>query len=166
MKNLQSFISFFTFAYYFYLSLTKMLKPIKEVSFLKQLLAGEIVAQKSNARFPVLVLFENAQGENLPIKEEELLGKIMNGINIHLDSIKVLNIAYSFPYQSIAELPANAIISFGIQRKITQFPAYEPKYIWQNRGGYEFLFADSLQDISNSPELKLALWKAVKDKKF
>ncbi len=143
-----------------------MLKPIKDVSFLKQLLGGEIIAQKSDARFPLLVLFENGLGENLPIKEEELLGKIMNGINIHVDSIKVLNIAYTFPYQTITELPAYIVISFGIERKLTQFPAYEPKYIWQNRGGYEFLFADSLEIISNSAELKSALWKALKDKKI
>lgn len=141
-----------------------MLKPIKDITFLKQLLEGEIVAPKSNIRFPILILFENAKGENLPPKDEELLGRIMKGIHYDLDSLKVLNIAYTFPYQSIAELPSNIIISFGIQRKLPQFPAYEPKYIWQNRAEYEFLFADSLANISVSSELKTSLWKAIKPK--
>lgn len=143
-----------------------MLKPIKDIDFLKQLLQGEVVAQKSYIRFPLLILFENGQGENLPPKEEELLEKIMNGIGLNIDVIKVLNIAYTFPYQSIVELPSNSVISFGIERKLPQFPIYEPKYIWQNRAGYEFLFADSLADIAIKPELKSALWKSIKDKKL
>jgi hypothetical protein len=141
-----------------------MIKPIKDIAFLRQLLDGEIINPTSSVRFPLLILVENPLGEKIPEAEEYFLNKILNAIQLDIDSVKIINIAYGYNYQSLQEIPSKRVMGFGLMRKLPNFPDNETKYVWQMKGEYEFLFVDSLKLIMENADLKKQLWSSLKQR--
>jgi hypothetical protein len=146
-----------------------MIKPIKDIAFLKSLLTDEVYWAKEHKRYPLIVLIHEPKDEYLLPEEEAFLEKVLGAVHIDLETVKVINTAFLQPeddFGSLQNMPSEKIINFGADWQKVNLKINPPKYKPIPSGQVQVLNADALTEINLSKELKKQLWEGLKEMFF
>lgn len=138
---------------------------VKGMYFLKELLKDDVFIIGENKRYPLLVLVEDHKNPYLNDKDEEFLEKILQSISIKLPEVRLINIAQEGSgesFDSLQELPASKVLSFGVSLSALKLDILLEKYVLKTQENIIFLLADTLPELSSSKDLKKQLWQALK----
>lgn len=141
------------------------MEVIRNTEFLKLFLEeGIYKVSPSLQRYPLVILFENAQSARLPTEQEELLEKILKAVQLNLDDVKLINLLQTNPednWQDWQEIPASYLIAFGVQ--IPVFSVKITPYELKHYHTLSFFVADTLSEIATDQEKKRQLWKILQE---
>ena len=138
---------------------------IKGMYFLKELLKDDVYIIGENKRYPLLILVEDLNSPYLNEKDEEFLEKIMQSVGVKLSEIRLNNIAsdeLKESYDTLQEIPAQRVISFGVSLKKLGLDIDLQKYLIITQENISFLMADTLAEISADQSKKKQLWQGLK----
>lgn len=116
---------------------------------------------KSTENLAILV---QSAGKQLPQEQIELLGKILTAINVDAGNIDLIDIdnfnGLNLP--AFRKAGFERVISFGVKPSDLGLHLLARPYSAINWQGIQLLFADSVDQIAQSTDLKKALWAALK----
>lgn len=106
----------------------------------------------------ILVSYE--QDNYIPDAHRELLGKILQAVQLDWTDIALINLSkVSHTHPGFADIGANRVLSFGVNHSWVPTEKLYQKVEFQNR---TVLKTHTLEEIAQSRDLKVQLWTALK----
>lgn len=112
----------------------------------------------------ILILFENKLGKELPVNEQDFLGKVLQAVNLSFDDVALVNIHLleQTAYLLLSQFEASIWLSFGVVRDSLPVNANVPLYEIAKANKTSLLLADSLEEIERNRDKKVLLWNNLK----
>ena len=136
----------------------KPLEPVLDTLFVEK--PADI---QSKPTVKLLVLVENASKTTQSAKDTEFLTKLVNAVGIHMKDVAIKSLEDATTIES-----KKAVLFVSLKDKIETLPTFEgynqelKKYTLMPVYNQQVIWADSLDSIQDSVEMKKLLWAGLK----